>query len=32
MLRMSRIGDSKLKVLKELGVDRIGVESHCYVI
>lgn len=29
--RMSRNGESKLKVLRELGVDRVGVESHCYV-
>ncbi len=28
---MSRNGESKLKVLKELRVDRFGVESHCYV-
>ncbi len=31
MLRMSRNGESKLKVLRELGGDRVGVESHCYV-
>jgi hypothetical protein len=28
---MSRNGESKLKVLRELGVDRVGLESHCYV-
>jgi hypothetical protein len=28
---MSRNAESKLKVLKELRVDRFGVESHCYV-